>query len=967
MRAGVSRSVRNHSSPARTQEPPNTEESKTLELGQSVEREIAGGQKHHYEILLSEGQYMRVEIKPQGINLGVILQLPDGETRQQFQPFESQPNMTIGEVAEKAGRYRLNVYTSSNAPTGHYQIQLADLHLATEKERELEQARKLFFESFRLHKRGQNAKALPLMLRSEAIREKELGPDDLLVALTLGSLANVYDELGDNANAETLHLRALKITEKALGPDHPDVAKELVQLGNFYLDKGDYSKAEEIEQRVLRIYEKAQLLETPFAAAAFASLGHIYYDRGDYQNAETYYERSRAVWAKLLGPDHFHIAPSYAHLGRVAYDAGDYLKAEAMFQRALALSEKALGPDHKSLTGYLNDLAMVYCTTGSYMKGESLYRRAISINESNDAMAQLKAQETLFGLARCFAAEGRAAEAIKFQLQASEAEEHYIGLNLAVGSEREKMAVLTSLSSRLSRNISLHTDVAPNDPAARDLAAISILERKGRIQDAMSASLAALRQRLSAEDQKLLDQLNDATTKLANLVLNGPQKTTLAAYQKEVKALEEERENLEAEITNRSAGSYEGSARITLAAIQAAIPEHAVLVEFAVYRPFDSKAPDNQKAYGAPRYIAYILYRQGEVQWKDLGAAKEIDDLVDSLREALRDPGRSDVQRFARAVDEKVMQPIRAMIVDSTQLLISPDGQLNLLTFAALVDEHERYLVERYLITYLTSGRDLLRMQVARQSKSPAVIVADPVFGEPPLITKREEANRNGDLGTQNRARMDYSRMFFGPLPGVNDEVRALRELLPNATFLTKQRATKSALQSVTAPSILHIATHAFFQSAGPNVSLPRAVTTGSDNPLLRSGLALAGANRDESGILTALEASGLNLWGTKLVVLSACDTGLGEVRNGEGVYGLRRALVLAGAESQVMSLWPVSDRSTRDLMISYYKNLTNGQGRGDSLRQAQLQILKSKSHSHPYYWASFIQTGEWANLEGKR
>ena len=305
------------------------------------------------------------------------------------------------------------------------------------------------------------------------------------------------------------------------------------------------------------------------------------------------------------------------------------------------------------------------------------------------------------------------------------------------------------------------------------------------------------------------------------------------------------------------------------------------------------------------------------------------------------------------------MQPIRAMIVDSTQLLISPDGQLNLLPFAALVDEHERYLVERYLITYLTSGRDLLRMQVARQSKSPAVIVADPAFGEPPLITKREEANRNGDLGTQNRARMDYSRMFFGPLPGVNDEVRALRELLPNATFLTKERATKSALQSVTAPSILHIATHAFFQSAGPNVSVPRAVATGSDNPLLRSGLALAGANRDESGILTALEASGLNLWGTKLVVLSACDTGLGEVRNGEGVYGLRRALVLAGAESQVMSLWPVSDRSTRDLMISYYKNLTNGKGRGDSLRQAQLQILKSKSHSHPYYWASFIRGAE--------
>ena len=210
MPAATSRSVQTQSSPARSRNTQIAQEIAALELGEPIEREIAGGQKHHYEILLSEGQYMRVEIKPQGINLGVILQLPDGETRQQFQLFETQPDMTLGKVAEKAGRYRLDVYTSSNAPTGRYEIRLTELRLATEKEQALEQARKLFFESFRLHKQGQNAKALPLMMRSVEIREKELGPDDLLVALTLGSLATVYDELGDNANAETLHLRALK-------------------------------------------------------------------------------------------------------------------------------------------------------------------------------------------------------------------------------------------------------------------------------------------------------------------------------------------------------------------------------------------------------------------------------------------------------------------------------------------------------------------------------------------------------------------------------------------------------------------------------------------------------------------------------------------------------------------------------------------------------------------------------------
>ena len=123
----------------------------------------------------------------------------------------------------------------------------------------------------------------------------------------------------------------------------------------------------------------------------------------------------------------------------------------------------------------------------------------------------------------------------------------------------------------------------------------------------------------------------------------------------------------------------------------------------------------------------------------------------------------------------------------------------------------------------------------------------------------------------------------------------------------------------------------------------------------------------NDDGVLTALEAAGLDLWGTKLVVLSACDTGVGEVLNGEGVQGLRRALVLAGSESQMMSLWPVSDRGTRDLMVEYYRALRSGAGRNEALRQIQLRMLRDPKRRHPFYWASFIQSGEWANLDGKR
>jgi CHAT domain-containing protein len=147
--------------------------------------------------------------------------------------------------------------------------------------------------------------------------------------------------------------------------------------------------------------------------------------------------------------------------------------------------------------------------------------------------------------------------------------------------------------------------------------------------------------------------------------------------------------------------------------------------------------------------------------------------------------------------------------------------------------------------------------------------------------------------------------------------------------------------------------------------------TTHVEESLLRSGLALSGANRnkngDDDGVLTALEVAGLDLSGTRLVVLSACDTGVGEVKNGEGVQGLRRALVLAGSESQVMSLWPVTDEGAKELMIDYYKALQRGEGRSEGLRQVQLRMLRSEKWRHPFYWAAFIQSGEWANLEGQR
>jgi CHAT domain-containing protein len=287
-------------------------------------------------------------------------------------------------------------------------------------------------------------------------------------------------------------------------------------------------------------------------------------------------------------------------------------------------------------------------------------------------------------------------------------------------------------------------------------------------------------------------------------------------------------------------------------------------------------------------------------------------------------------------------------------------------------------------------------LQVARKSKSDPLVVAAPDFGRRRAAEEEYLSEQRG--GAQQKesqeqmqeesARSALREFYFTPLPHAAREGEALRALLPGATLLTKRQATKAALSQVRGPMLLHIATHGFFLkdlnwsptggrghhtvSDDPDRLLRQLERSGIriESPLLRSGLALAGANEDkeeDNGILTALEVTGLNLWGTKLVVLSACDTGVGEVKNGDGVHGLRRALVLAGAETQVMSLWAVSDKATRELMVSYYRRLQESEGRGEALRQVQLEMLKRVNRRHPYYWASFIQSGEWANLKEKR
>jgi CHAT domain-containing protein len=278
--------------------------------------------------------------------------------------------------------------------------------------------------------------------------------------------------------------------------------------------------------------------------------------------------------------------------------------------------------------------------------------------------------------------------------------------------------------------------------------------------------------------------------------------------------------------------------------------------------------------------------------------------------------------------------------------LISPDSSLNLLPFESLIDEQGRYLLETYNITYLTAGRDLLRFQQNKPNNNPALILADPYFDKQGTIAA------SPSMRSINIAEQDG----WSPLDKTAEEARAIADRFGTQPYLGTA-ATETLIKQTQSPKILHLATHGFFQPSADH----------SINPLLNSGLVFAGfrigKSGNDNGILTALEVSSLNLTNTKLVTLSACDTGLGRPSNGEGIYGLRRALTLAGAESQTISLWKVADDATKDLMINYYTRLKQGEGRSIALHNAQRDMLKSEKYAHPYYWAAFIPSGDWRPL----
>ena len=704
----------------------------------------------------------------------------------------------------------------------------------------------------------------------------------------------------------------------------------------------------------------------------------LYKKQGRYEEAEPLYHRSLPILEKALGPNHPIVARSLNNLASLYYSQERYEEAEPLIQRSLSIREKALEEDHPDVATSFNNLANLYLSQGRYEEAEPLLQRSLSTLEKTLPENHPNLASSLNNLASLYQIQDNITQAINFMSRGLDVEEQNLNVLLATGSERQKQDSMKTILDSTDRAVSLHIQNAPHNSEATRLALTTLLRRKGRILDVVTNDLQLLRENITPENQEFLEKLQTVRTELANLIYKKPDNLSQEQYRQQVASLRKEAEQLEAELSRRSAEFRTISEPVTIETVQQLIPKDAALVELVLYKPYDAKAtPENR--WRKPHYAAYILKSSGEPQWVDLGEAETIHKAA-FLRFSLdlKDKGNAKlgqteaVKKNARKLDELLMQPIRQKLGDVKHIIISPDAELNLIPFAALVDENNQYLVENYQITYLSTGRDLVRLQNEYPHRQSPVIVANPNYEKPGEPTTVAVSNTRG----RNQLSRDIE-MSFKPLPGTAEEANMISSLLPNVTVFTSSEATENIIKQLEVPEILHIATHGFFLKNLPRITPDdhssllsdnsQLSTPPQENPLLRSGLALAGFNPrqsgSEDGVLTALEVANLKLRGTKLVVLSACETGLGKVENGEGVYGLRRAFTLAGAESQLMSLWTVSDEGTKELMIKYYQRLLQNQGRSEALRQTQLEMLNSSEYQHPYYWSAFVPVGDWTAM----
>lgn len=751
---------------------------------------------------------------------------------------------------------------------------------------------------------GDYSQALPLLEKSHAIRANLLGADDPKTLMALGNVAHVYHEMGEIDRALVLFKRVEEGIRAKLGPEHPFLALALFNLATAVSNKGNNDHAVMLLEEALSINERTLGADHPETIATMVQLGSCYAERENFGKADENIRKALAAAENTLGPQHPDTARALQALARLAFLQGQYNQAQKYTQRILEIRQASLGSAHP-------DTANAYAWLAEY-----LYLNGDIESATSNAAVVIQSLKALSPKVSLFDEKTR----------------------LAWQRERSPLWMAVLLQPDVLQDLTLLWKGLVLESQIQDRASLRVLSG-------------------SKQGKEKLLKLKELRAALAKAAFS------LGAKSEEMLEMESRVSEVERSVaaTRFGANKEFGGSSIQRCDIVASLPPGSVLLDMFVFVDPKSK---NEAAHS---YGVLLTASEGQTHFLRINDAVEIDAAIDALRAGIDRSDKAAVEVQTKVLSERLWRPIAAHLPANTRrLFICPDAKLNFISFGTLLENDGRFVAEIYPLLYIGSGRDLVRKQSDEVSKS-VVVFADPVFDVSGKASSAKEM-----LAMRSAEADVFGTINLPPLPGTKAEAEQLEVIAAGAGWdietTTGEEATESRVREAKKPGILHLATHGFYLNShspstedgtrgmsvvGLNREEDKKRNENGVDPMRASGVALSGAQRtlrlwsqrkapetQTDGILTAEEVASLDLNGTWLVTLSACETGVGEARSGEGVFGLRRAFMMAGAENLLMTLWPVADDTTASIMADFYKEaLATGDAPG-SLAKVQRDWL---------------------------
>ncbi|MGB0080129.1 MAG: CHAT domain-containing tetratricopeptide repeat protein [Terracidiphilus sp.] len=865
-----------------------------------------------------------------------------------------------------------------------------------------------------LRDEGKYPQAESLMLQALTNRAKALGPNHPDVAAVLTSLGRLYEHELRYSDSERAFRQALAIDLKSLGAQNLQTLATMIDLANLYASHGQSSQAEQLFVNAVPLYVKVLGDSNKEVGDAFSDAGELMLTERKLDGAVKMFNTAGQIYAHAEGAESPDVAMCLDRLGTIAEDVGKHDDAESLHKRALAILQKVDGPDSPAFTPALEGLGRIYKNQHRFAEAEPMYQQQLKIDKAhlkpNDPGLRTDEEDMA---ALYFAWDKPAQAAPYFQTDLGELEEEFRA-NAATMSERDRILYFSTQQLAFPIFFSFVAKYHEQIPELTGQMYDALLEEKGLIAASAASMRAAVEASGDPQALAMLDKLASDRAQVAALVeskVGDP-----ANYRAQLDQVATEANTLEQALMKRSVALSQQKAQnaATWRDVQKALKPGEAAVEITKFARYDGIG-----LTGDILYVALVVTPDCKQPiFVNLGTAKQLEaapmlayrDDVGQTRgfeteQTPATPGAPEGAENTSAAYAAFWKPLEPALSGAERVYVAPDGVLNTIPMELMADSDGKLLMEKLQLRILNSTKDLLAAARVSQSRS-ALVVGNPRFDltaaqqKTSIAQLRAGMTRSGvtRTGTQQTGPAagphvsnagaaqfasrggDLKGDDLPPLPGTQVEVDTVDKLLKaagwQATEYTADLAVKDTLTLAHAPRVVHIATHGFFLSDEELTATAEArgeKANVNEDPMLRSGLFFAGADRVrqgatpeggvDDGVLTAYEASQLNLEGTELVVLSACETGLGKELNSDGVFGLRRGLQEAGADAVMMSMWSVPDKETQELMSLFYQKWLAGMEKPEALRQAQLEeretVKKRYGKDLPYYWGAFVLIGK--------